>query len=175
MRGSGPCLCPDATDTSPQTIASAQGTYALILESARFAWQVVGRSGSISLRVGFYLYVGSALGSGGLRARIGRHLGPTRAVHWHIDYLKRAARIVEVWYVLDSTRREHAWAEALGGLAGASIPMPGFGASDCRCAAHLFHFPTVPRLATFARALRRADGSEAGCQSLRRLPIVNAG
>lgn len=159
----------------PNTTASAKGTYALILESARLARLAVGPSGSIDLCVGFYVYVGSALGPGGLRARVGRHLGPTRAVHWHIDYLKRAAHIVEVWYVLDPVRREHTWAEVLGGLAGASIPMPRFGASDCRCAAHLFHFPTVPRRAAFARALRRADGGQAGRQSLRRLPIVNAG
>jgi Uri superfamily endonuclease len=155
-------------------LARAPGTYALVLENARPARLAVGRLGSIDLRAGCYVYVGSALGPGGLQARVGRHLGPTRGVHWHIDYLKRAARIVEVWYVLDPIRREHAWAEALGGLAGASIPVPGFGASDCTCAAHLFHFQSVPRLATFERALRRADEGGTG-QSLRRLPIVNAG
>ena len=165
-----------ATDgTAAINLTRAPGAYALILENARSARLDVGRLGSIELRPGFYVYVGSALGPGGLQARVGRHLGPMRAVHWHIDYLKRALRIVEVWYVLDSVRREHAWAEALGGLAGASIAMPGFGASDCRCAAHLFHFPSVPRLATFARTLRRTDGGGAGRQSVRRLPIVNSG
>lgn len=161
---------------APIAIERAPGTYALILESARPARLAVGRLGSIDLRVGCYAYVGSALGPGGLQARVGRGLGPRRAVHWHIDYLKRATRIVEVWYVLDPVRREHAWAEALGGLAGASIPMPGFGASDCGCAAHLFCFPSVPRLATFVRALRRADAAGGGSgQSIRRLPIVNSG
>jgi Uri superfamily endonuclease len=166
-----------ATDrTAAINLTRAPGTYALILENARPARLAVGRLGSIELRPGFYVYVGSALGPGGLQARVGRHLVPSRAVHWHIDYLKRAAHILEVWYVLDSVRREHAWAKALGGLAGASIAMPGFGASDCRCAAHLFHFPSAPRLATFARALRRADAAGGGrVQSLRRLPIVNAG
>ena len=165
-----------ATDgTAAINLTRAPGTYALVLENARPARVAVGRLGSIDLRRGFYVYVGSALGQGGVRARVGRHLVPSRAVHWHIDYLKRAAHILEVWYLLDPIRREHAWAEALGGLAGASIAMPGFGASDCRCAAHLFHFPSAPRLATFARALRRTHEGGAGRQSLRRLPIVNAG
>ncbi|HSD40720.1 MAG TPA: GIY-YIG nuclease family protein [Burkholderiales bacterium] len=158
------------------TLESAPGTYALILGNARPARLAVGRLGSIHLRSGVYVYVGSALGPGGLQARVGRHLDHTRAAHWNIDYLKRAADIVEVWYVLDSVRREHVWAEALGGLAGASIPMPGFGASDCRCTAHLFYFPSAPRLTAFARALRQVDvAGGGGGQSLRRLPIVNAG
>ena len=165
-----------ATDGSAAiNLTRAPGTYALVLENARPARVAVGRLGSIDLRRGFHVYVGSALGPGGLQARVGRHLGPARAVHWHIDYLRRAARIVEVWYVLDSVRREHAWAETLGGLAGASIPMPEFGASDCACSAHLFHFPSVPRLATFARALSQVDAGGVGCQPVHRLPIVNAG
>ena len=140
----------------------AAGSYVLIIESAASAHIEVGRLGRIDLRPGFYAYVGGALGPGGLRARIGRHLDPARPVHWHIDYLKRATRIVEVWYAADSRRREHAWARALGERSDATIPMPRFGASDCRCAAHLFHFPTAPRLATFARALGRTRGAGRG-------------
>ena len=138
------------------------GTYAVVLESVARAVVAVGRLGLIDLRRGFYVYVGSALGPGGLQARIGRHLDPRRTIHWHIDYLKHATRIVEIWYVADPVRREHAWARALGDLSDASIPLPGFGASDCRCAAHLVHFPTRPRLATFARALGRTRGAGAG-------------
>ena len=140
----------------------APGTYALVLESAARAVVEVGRLGRIRLHRGFYVYVGSALGPGGLRARIGRHLDPGCAIHWHVDYLKRATRIVEIWYVADPVRREHAWARAIGDLSNATIPIPGFGASDCRCATHLFHFPTRPRLATFARALGRTRGAGAG-------------
>lgn len=142
--------------------ARTPGTYALVLESAARTVVAVGRLGRIDLRGGFYVYVGSALGPGGLQARTGRHLDAGRPVHWHIDYLKHATRIVEIWYVADSVRREHAWARVIGDLSNATIPMPGFGASDCRCAAHLFHFPTRPRLATFARALGRARGAGAG-------------
>ncbi len=38
------------------------------------------------LKPGFYIYVGSACGPGGLRARISRHLcGKRKRLHWHID------------------------------------------------------------------------------------------
>jgi len=138
------------------------GTYAVVLESTARAVVEVGQLGPIDLRRGSYVYVGSALGPGGLHARIGRHLDPGRPVHWHFDYLKHAMRIVEIWYVADPMRREHSWARTLGDLSNATIPMPGFGASDCRCASHLFHFPTAPRLARFARALGRTRGAGAG-------------
>ena len=143
-------------------VARAPGTYALVLESAASEVVAVGRLGRIDLRRGFYVYAGSALGPGGLRARIGRHLDPGRPLHWHVDYIKVAMRIVEVWYVADPVRREHAWARALGDLQNASIPLPGFGASDCRCAAHLFRFPTAPGLAAFTRALGRTRGAGKG-------------
>jgi Uri superfamily endonuclease len=123
---------------------------------------LVGTLGRIDLRPGYYAYVGSALGPGGLQARIARHLDPSRPRHWHIDYLKRATRVVAVWYVVDPVRREHAWASALGSLSKASIPMRGFGSSDCHCPAHLFHFATKPTLASFRRALARTRGTGKG-------------
>jgi Uri superfamily endonuclease len=140
----------------------AHGTYALILESAGYARVPVGRLGPLDLPPGVYAYVGSALGPGGLRARIARHLDPTRPRHWHIDYLKRATRVAEVWYVVDPVRREHAWASAFGSLSNALIPMKGFGSSDCSCPAHLFYFPTKPTLASFRRALARTRGTGKG-------------
>jgi Uri superfamily endonuclease len=148
--------------TLRSTLDNPPGTYALILERAGRARVTVGRLGRFDLSPGVYVYVGSALGPGGLQARIRRHLDPARPLHWHIDYLKRATRIVEIWSLADPVRREHAWALALGTLPNASIPMPGFGASDCDCPAHLFHFPTAPKFAAFARALRRAglDGRQ---------------
>lgn len=137
----------------------APGTYALILQSAGNERVPIGRLGRLDLPPGAYAYVGSALGPGGLQARIARHLDPSRPIHWHIDYLKRATRVVEVWYVVDPVRREHAWARAFGGRSNASIPTPGFGSSDCHCPAHLFRFPTAPKLATFKRALAHTRGA----------------
>ncbi|MCY4388254.1 MAG: hypothetical protein OXC18_14270 [Desulfurellaceae bacterium] len=41
-------------------------------------------------------------------------------------------------------------------MRGASIPLPGFGASDCACLAHLYFFSRQPRPDTFQRRLRAA-------------------
>jgi len=46
------------------------GTYALILSCASNARIQVGRLGTMRLQRGYYVYLGSALGPGGLRARI---------------------------------------------------------------------------------------------------------
>ena len=47
----------------------------------------IGSLGRFDILPGFYAYVGSAFGAGGLRARIGHHLESTAWPHWHIDYL----------------------------------------------------------------------------------------
>ena len=57
--------------------------------------------------------------------------------HWHIDYLRKYARLVSVWY-RSGARCEHSWAAQLRAIPGKTVPMAGFGSSDCRCAAHLF-------------------------------------
>ncbi len=56
----------------------------------------IGRLGSFNIIPGFYAYVGSAFGPGGLRARIRHHLESVAQPHWHIDYLLGYAEPVEV-------------------------------------------------------------------------------
>ena len=125
------------------------GTYVLILEMEADQAVPIGRLGTFDLRRGWYAYVGSAFGSGGLRGRLKHHLTPPARPHWHIDYLRAAATVREVWYSASSTPYEHEWASALRSLPQTTIPIPRFGASDCRCAAHLFHFDQYPDLTTF--------------------------
>ncbi|MFQ5628965.1 MAG: DUF123 domain-containing protein [bacterium] len=103
----------------------------------------IGRLGEIHTQKGYYIYIGSAFGPGGVRARVNRHLRITDFRHWHIDYLRPFVQILEVWYSHDQVRREHQWAEIFGLTPGLDIPLNGFGASDCRCPAHLF-FAEVP-------------------------------
>ena len=130
------------------------GTYALILQADHRRIVQIGRLGQLAVEPGCYVYVGSALGPGGVRARVGHHTRLTTHPHWHIDYLRRAAALRHVWYSYDCVRREHAWADIFAHLPGASIPLPGFGASDCTCPAHLYFFPRQPRLDSFRRRLR---------------------
>lgn len=106
----------------------------------------VGALGALSVRPGWYVYVGSAFGAGGVRARVERHVRGDGARHWHIDHLRAVTTLEAVWYTHDEQRRECAWAGCLAGRVGARVPMAGFGASDCDCDAHLAAFDAPPSL-----------------------------
>jgi Uri superfamily endonuclease len=130
------------------------GTYALILNLPHPVADIcIGRLGRFHFPAGWYVYVGSARGPGGLAARLARHLRPLKPLHWHIDYLRAHAFPIEVWYVTGTRRQECAWAQAILGLPGASVPVSRFGASDCHCSTHLIHFALQPDLAAFTGAL----------------------
>jgi Uri superfamily endonuclease len=116
------------------------GTYVLVLSSRSTDLIQIGRLGALQLQSGFYVYVGSALGPGGVRARLAHHLKPSRRPHWHIDYLRAHTRVEEIWYCLDTRRLEHIWAEHIKLVEEVSIPLVGFGSTDCRCESHLFSF-----------------------------------
>jgi Uri superfamily endonuclease len=115
----------------------------------------VGRLGRFVFRPGWYLYVGSALGPGGLRARLTRHARAEKRLHWHIDYLLVQAELCQIWTAASADRQECDWARTLAALPGAWIPAPRFGASDCRCAAHLLAVADEPAL----EHLRLGDGA----------------
>jgi len=51
------------------------------------------------------------------------------------------------------------WAQACLRLPGARIPLPRFGASDCACPSHLFHFDHQPQPEPLVRLLAQATGS----------------
>jgi len=150
---------------------AAPGTYALLFEARRARRVRVGRQGTLQLRPGWYAYAGSAFGPGGVRARVGRHLAPSRR-HWHVDYLRPGARLVEVWCSYDARRREHLWAETLAALSRAPAPLAGFGASDCRCDAHLSFHETRPPLRAFRARLRARDGRHAPVHLLQRNSVT---
>ena len=128
-----------------------KGSYVLLVFLDNRAFISVGRLGTFAFPRGYYLYAGSALG--GLRGRINRHLKKQKKLHWHIDYLLVQARIVEVWVVFGVERLECLLAQAALNLPGATIPVAGFGSSDCRCRTHLSHFSQKPELEAFQAAV----------------------
>ena len=142
------------------------GTYALLLKLDKQEKITVGKLGTFDFPVGYYLYVGSALGPGGLRARLARHRRGSKSslqsrssrtgkkLHWHIDYLLQRAQLIEVWSVASEERLECRWGEVASRLAGAQVPVQGFGSSDCRCPAHLIYFSARPDREQFERALQ---------------------
>jgi Uri superfamily endonuclease len=147
------------TNQYTAAIPRSKGTYALIMRLQAERLIQVGKLGLFVFPAGYYLYIGSAFGPGGLAARLKHHLATdfsTKSRHWHIDYLRRWAPVTAVWLGEHSTPREHDWAQQAGRLAGTSCPAPRFGASDCRCHAHLFHFSQSPEAESFSKALSLA-------------------
>ena len=125
------------------------GTYALLLRSHTSARAQVGRLGCLNIRPGYYIYVGSAFGPGGVLARVSRHCREAKSKHWHIDYLREFAIPASVWYSYATARLEHSWAEAMAKMKDI-VPVKGFGCTDCKCEAHLFFTTKEPDLALFA-------------------------
>jgi len=95
--------------------------------------------GAASLAPGWYLYAGSANGPGGIAARLGRHLGASGRRHWHIDAVTANAG-ARAGFAFPGGD-ECALVAALLASGAFSIPLPGFGSSDCRtCQSHLLRW-----------------------------------
>ena len=129
------------------------GTYALILQSSAEQRLQIGKLGQLDVKPGFYVYIGSAFGPGGLTARVTRHQRKTKKLRWHIDYLTTVMSVEQVWYTLDTDRRECQWSEVLRKTRGADMPLARFGSSDCACRTHLWSFPKRPSRRGFHRRL----------------------
>jgi Uri superfamily endonuclease len=134
------------------------GSYALICQLEKAEVIRIGRLGIFSFEPGHYIYVGSALGPGGLAGRLERYLDKDRLVsHWHIDYLSDIAMVKQVWYYQNDRRYEHEWAAHLSRKENVQIPVPRFGASDCHCPAHLFYFEDPVSPAVFEQPVIVVD------------------
>lgn len=89
-----------------------------------------------TLAHGWYVYLGSARGPGGIRSRLQRHFRQDKPVHWHIDRLtvganNLAAIAVDKGQECDLVRK-------LATNSGFTFPISRFGSSDCRlCESHL--------------------------------------
>jgi Uri superfamily endonuclease len=132
-------------------IPASPGNYVLVLYLDHDCTIAVGRLGEFLFRAGYYLYVGSARGPGGLRARLMRHLRGAERLRWHVDYLRHWTQPVAVWYNVDTQRRECQWRAALQET-GLSVAVTRFGSSDCRCPGHLLYscsWPDSTRLAGY--------------------------
>lgn len=122
---------------------SLKGVYCLIFENGECALQV-GKKGEFSFKKGYHIYVGSALGPGGLK-RMQRHIRLSRDKDknpkWHVDYLhfEPAFHLVSAVFAATPERLECLLADAVGGSS-----VPGFGCTDCACGSHLFFREKYP-------------------------------
>jgi len=142
------------------TLPEERGTYILIASVGQMKWLVIGSLGEVEVVPGFYAYVGSAFGAGGLRARISHHLESTATPHWHIDYLLQIAVPVEVWFSTENLKLERRWADCLAEAPGFHEPIQRFGASDYHRSrtSHLFYSKRRPSFVKFQTAVRMQFG-----------------
>ena len=112
--------------------APAFTTYQLRIRVAQPLRLAIGRLGEFDFPAGNYVYTGSARRH--FEARIARHLRAEKTLRWHIDYLLAAAGVA-VTEVVRSQAEECHLNQATAG----AMPVPGFGASDCKhgCGSHL--------------------------------------
>ena len=136
-------------NTRLKNLPQEPGTYVLVLRNRIPRSVYVGRLGSMETFVGYYLYVGSAFGPGGLRSRLSHHLKVSWKPHWHVDYLRRFTAPVLIWFQASSSPQEHRWVRIINNGEGIEVVAPRFGASDCRCKSHLFFSKIPPSLKMF--------------------------
>ncbi len=107
-------------------------SYQLHIHLSRSVTIRVGALGRRHFPAGNYIYTGSARRN--IDARVHRHCSESKKLRWHIDYLlhSSAASIVKVELSAEPECR-------LNQSTSGDIPVPGFGASDCRsgCGSHL--------------------------------------
>jgi Uri superfamily endonuclease len=117
------------------------GAYAIFIKSSGTVAVPIGDR-TAKLAPGTYLYCGSAAGPGGIRARVGRHLKARKALHWHVDHLTAAGNISGV--IVAPLGNECNLFGRLCAIPGCTVPVAGFGSSDCRrCPAHLLRIANV--------------------------------
>ena len=116
------------------------GSYLLSLSIPKQQHIDVGSLGTVSLRPGYYLYVGS--GMNGLSGRISRHLRLRKNLHWHVDFLRQFADKVTAYAIRTPRHIESELAISVGNILEPVIP--GFGASDSALETHLFYSQTDP-------------------------------
>lgn len=133
-------------------IPTDPGCYLLVIRADRLVALTVGRLGPRTFPRGWHVYVGSA--RRGLRARLRHHIQPDRPAHWHVDGLRRAGRLTEIWLLPGPEAPECALAGALAALPGGRRS-PSFGSSDCRCPGHLVSFTRKPLLGALWPGLTR--------------------
>ncbi len=157
-----------------------KGSYLLIIRLKKDTIIRVGALGQLSFRGGYYAYSGSALNS--LESRISRHLGDSKKIFWHVDYLLELSQVISVWTVIHCPKCkarqdvEDCTCDNVRGIAkpygidsaesekrmecrtanifsSLCTSVKGFGSSDCSCPSHLFFSQDKEQLENIAKSL----------------------
>lgn len=116
-------------------LPQGKGAYLLFLQLSkplRFKW----RHRLVQLGPGWYAYAGNANGPGGIGARLRHHGRREKKIHWHVDHLTNAATQIHAFAAIGGS--ECTIVSRLLASHHFSVPLSGFGSSDCRrCPSHL--------------------------------------
>lgn len=115
----------------------------------------IGRLAQLNLQKGYYLYIGSALGPGGVLSRLKHHHRISKKPHWHLDYLRAETKFYAAYALFSPQRKECEWAELMAKSEVVIEPLKGFGSSDCQCDTHLFYFSSSVKM---ARVIQGVEG-----------------
>ena len=108
-----------------------KGSYILILKLRKEL--KVRKPKELTLKPGYYVYIGSAMNS--LTGRIKRHLLKEKKIHWHIDQLTTQAKVIGVYAFVGVKIEEKLSKFFETHLEG----IKGFGNSDLKTTANLFY------------------------------------
>ena len=118
-----------------------RGTYTIVLACERPMRVRFGKLGRVKVKIGYYLYTGSALGLGAvsLEGRLTRHNRSFKKKRWHIDYLtaRRGCKFKGAVYLVSNKRFECKINRAIRKNMNTQAILQHLGASDCKCEAHL--------------------------------------
>jgi len=121
-----------------------KGIYCLVFENPGCVVQV-GALGEIAFQSGWHIYIGSALGSGGLK-RLMRHISIARNhdrnPKWHVDYLLTSS-FFSLYYTVYGVTRDRFECRLANILNESNVP--AFGCSDCSCTSHLLYRQDNPK------------------------------
>ncbi len=118
-----------------------KGAYVLIVLLDEDKEITVGKLGKHYFPKGYYTYVGSGMKN--LEKRIERHLRRKKKLRWHIDYLLKHGKVVDVIKFKSEKKIECSIARKISEIG--RIVVENFGSTDCKCRTHLFYFPYNPK------------------------------
>jgi Uri superfamily endonuclease len=128
-----------------------KGSYILFIFLPNETRIQIGSMGLLTFPKGYYLYVGSAMGSNSstsLENRVKRHISEShrKKLFWHIDYFLASdiSALVKIYLIPSLIRLECVLAGEI--LSVCDNYIRGFGSSDCFCSSHLLYFKDLQEI-----------------------------
>ena len=122
-----------------------KGSYILLIFLPDESRIQIGSLGLLTFPEGYYLYIGSAMGSNNstsLENRVKRHVSKSQSkkLFWHIDYFLTSdcTILIKIFLIPSLIRLECVLAGDI--LRVSDDYVKNFGSSDCFCPSHLLYF-----------------------------------